>query len=95
MHDRPQRPGDDLSDDCKLFVAGLPGGFDDDALRAVFSEFGTVLHAAVIKDQMTGLPKFGFVHYPDTSSAATAAAGMHGRNIGGEDGRPLTVKLRS
>jgi RNA recognition motif-containing protein len=96
MQERPQRPGEELPDNCKLFVAGMPPAFDDDALRAVFSPFGPVLHAAVIKDQVTGLPKYGFVHFPDASSAQAAADGMNGKIIAEEEGaRPLTVKLRS
>lgn len=96
MHERPQRPGEELPDNCKLFVAGMPPGFDDETLRAVFSPFGPVLHAAVIKDQVTGLPKYGFVHFPDASSALAAADGMNGKVICEDDGaRPLTVKLRS
>jgi hypothetical protein len=94
--DRPQRPGDELPDDCKLYIAGLAPSFDDDALKAVFSPFGPVLHAAVIKDPGTGLPRYGFVHYPDSSSARAAADGMHGKILC-DDGqqRMLTVKLRS
>ena len=96
MPERPHRPGDELPDNCKLYVAGLADLFDDDALRAVFSPFGQVLHAAVIKDHVTGAPRYGFVHFPNTEAASAAAQGMNGKVLQ-DDGqhRVLTVKLRS
>ena len=94
---RPHRPGDELPDDCKLYVAGLPPGFDDEAVKAVFSPFGHVLHTAVIKDHMTQAPKYAFVHFGDAATARSAADGMHGKALPSPDGeqRLLTVKLRS
>ena len=93
---RLHRPGDELPDNCKLYVAGLTPSFDDEALRTVFGPFGTVLHAAVIKDQVTGAPRFGFVHFPDTQAARTAADGLNGKMLN-DDGQQhmLIVKLRS
>jgi hypothetical protein len=36
------RPGDELSDDCKLFVGSLSPAITDAVLRAMFEAFGTV-----------------------------------------------------
>ena len=35
------RPGDELSDDCKLFVGSLSPAITDSVLRAMFEAFGT------------------------------------------------------
>ena len=43
------RPGDELPDECKLYVGNLPHELGEDDLRAAFAPFGTVLHAAIIK----------------------------------------------
>jgi RNA recognition motif-containing protein len=37
-----RRPGDDLPDDHKLYVAGLPPVFNDAMLRSMFEPFGEV-----------------------------------------------------
>lgn len=44
-HGRPRRPGDELPDDCKLYVGGLPNVYDESMLRSLFSAHGSVLHA--------------------------------------------------
>jgi RNA recognition motif-containing protein len=43
---RPERPGEDLPDNCKLYVAGLSESLDDSTLRSLFEPYGNVLHAA-------------------------------------------------
>lgn len=43
---RPERPGEDLPDNCKLYVAGLSETLDDSMLRSLFEPYGNVLHAA-------------------------------------------------
>jgi RNA recognition motif. (a.k.a. RRM, RBD, or RNP domain) len=48
------RPGDDLPDDCKLYVGNLAQAFTDDTLRQMFEPFGNVLHSVVIKEHETG-----------------------------------------
>jgi len=39
----------------KLFIGGLAWHTDENALRAKFSEFGTVEEAVVVKDRDTGV----------------------------------------
>ena len=43
---RPERPGEELPDNCKLYVAGLSETLDDSTLRSLFEPYGNVLHAA-------------------------------------------------
>lgn len=42
---RSRRPGDELGDDCKLYVGGVPNVYDDAMLRSLFDPHGNVLHA--------------------------------------------------
>ena len=74
------RPGDDLPDDCKLYVGNLPHNLDDRTLRRMFEPFGNVLHAVVINDQVTGQSRgFGFVHLDSPNTAAAASQAMSGK----------------
>lgn len=54
---RPARPGDELPDDCKLYVGNLPISFTDSTLKTMFEPFGNVLHAVVLMDQVTGVSR--------------------------------------
>ena len=75
----------------KLFVAGLPYALTDDALRALFAEYGTVESAQIITDRDTNRSKgFGFVEFSDDTAAQAAIAGLNGKDM---DGRPLTVNI--
>ncbi|KXZ53032.1 hypothetical protein GPECTOR_8g399 [Gonium pectorale] len=89
---RPRRPGDDLPDDHKIYIAGLPPVFNDAMLRSMFEPFGNVLHAVVATDGAGNSRGFGFVHMPDAATAKAARDGMDGRTI---EGKALTVRLRS
>lgn len=72
----------------RIYVGNLPFSTNDDALRALFEEFGTVTDAKVISDRETGRSRgFGFVEMNDADGAAAIAA-MNGKPI---DGRPLAV----
>ncbi|HSX16121.1 MAG TPA: RNA-binding protein [Candidatus Saccharimonadales bacterium] len=75
----------------KLFVAGLSYALTDDALRALFAEYGTVDSAQIITDRDTNRSKgFGFVEFADDAAAQAAIAGLNGKDM---DGRPLTVNI--
>ena len=57
----------------KLYVGGLPYAVNEDQLRELFSEHGTVESATVISDRMTGRSKgFGFVEMSNQEEAQTA-----------------------
>jgi len=46
---RPPRVGDDLPDDCKLYVGNIGQDVGEEALRAAFAPYGTVLHVVIPK----------------------------------------------
>lgn len=73
----------------KLYVGNLTYGVTDRALEELFSQYGTVRSAQVIKDRDTGRSKgFGFVEMDNAEDAQTAISNL---NDFKHDGRPLTV----
>ncbi|KAF8413136.1 hypothetical protein HHK36_001112 [Tetracentron sinense] len=77
--------------DANLYVGYLPQSVDESRLRELFSPFGRVIDAKVIKDHSTGFSKgYGFVKYDDPISASTAVAHMNGHKI---DGKMLAVRI--
>ncbi|CAH1420206.1 unnamed protein product [Lactuca virosa] len=78
-------------DDTNLYIGYLPPTFEDDALIRLFSPFGEIVMAKVIKDRVTGLSKgYGFVKYSDISQANQAIASMNGYRL---DGRVIAVRV--
>jgi cold-inducible RNA-binding protein len=73
----------------KLYVGGLPYSTQEDALRELFAQAGSVTSAVIIMDKMSGRSKgFGFVEMA-TAEEAQAAIGMF--NDQEFEGRKLTV----
>lgn len=73
----------------KLYVGNLPWSIDDKALKELFSSYGEIEEAVLIKDKFSGRSKgFGFVTLTDDASAKKAIAEMHEKEV---EGRPLTV----
>jgi RNA recognition motif-containing protein len=73
----------------RIYVGNLKYSVDDQALRAMFTEFGDVASADVIKDKFSGQSKgFGFVDMPNQSEAEDAIQAL---NDSMQDGRKLTV----
>jgi cold-inducible RNA-binding protein len=73
----------------KLFVGSLPWGVDDQKLNELFSAFGSVSSAVVLKDKMTGRSRgFGFVEYEDDAAADEAVSKMNGADV---EGRKIVV----
>jgi RNA recognition motif-containing protein len=73
----------------RIYVGNLKYSVSDDALRDMFSEFGDVASADVIKDKFSGQSKgFGFVDMPNQGEAEDA---IHALNDSMQDGRKLTV----
>ncbi len=70
-----------------IYVSNLSYDVTEDVLNAVFSEFGEVSSANVIKDKYSGRSKsFGFVEMPNDSEANEAVKALdksplQGRNI--------------
>ena len=73
----------------KLYVGNLPWSIDDKALKELFTSFGDVEEAVLIKDKYSGRSKgFGFVTFSDDEAAKKAITEMHEKEV---EGRPLTV----
>lgn len=73
----------------KLYVGGIPYGFDNHKLEALFSEAGTVISAKVIMDRDTGRSKgFGFVEMSSVEEAKEAIKQLNGSV---QDGKTITV----
>ena len=73
----------------KLYVGNLAYSVNEDDLREMFSAFGEIASAELIKDRMSGQSKgFGFVEMPNNSEADTAIKTLNGKM---NDGRALKV----
>jgi len=73
----------------KLYVGGLPYSTQEDALKDLFTQAGSVTSAVIIMDKMSGRSKgFGFVEM-SSDAEAQAAVGMF--NEKEFEGRKLTV----
>lgn len=78
-------------DDTNLYIGYLPPTLEDDALIQLFSAFGEIVMAKVIKDRVTGLSKgYGFVKYSNIEQANTAIASMNGYKV---EGRTIAVRV--
>jgi RNA recognition motif-containing protein len=79
-----------------LFVANISRTVKDEALRALFAEFGEVTSAKVISDKHTGESKgFGFVEMQNDNQALDAIqkltnASFFGKNLVVSKARPKT-----
>ncbi|KAM9979014.1 hypothetical protein ACTFIZ_000348 [Dictyostelium cf. discoideum] len=74
-----------------LYIKNIDDSIDNDKLREVFSQFGTITSAIVMKDDKAASSKgFGFVCYTAPDEATRAVTEMNGRMIGT---KPLYVAL--
>lgn len=73
-----------------IFVAKLDYSTQEDSLRTVFEEFGTVDSAKIILDKFTGKSRgFGFVEMPNDDEAQSAIESLDNTDL---DGRTIVVK---
>ena len=73
---------------AKIYVGNLPFTANEAAVRALFSQHGTVESVALPTDRETGRPRgFGFVEMTQ-ADAARAIQALNGYSMGG---RPLRV----
>jgi len=73
----------------KLYVGGLPFKIGDDELNSLFTTYGKVTSAKVIKDKFSGRSRgFGFVEMEDDNEAMTAISKLNGSEY---EGRKLIV----
>ena len=72
-----------------IYVGNLPFSTSDDDLNQLFSPFGSVSSARIIKDKFTDRSRgFGFVEMDNDEEALKAIEGVNGKEI---DGRALKV----
>ena len=77
----------------KLFIGGLAWATETDNLRSVFSRFGNVTDAIVMRDRETGRSRgFGFVTFSNDEEAEAAIHGMNDQEL---DGRRIKVDRAS
>src|SRR4051812_6702885 len=73
----------------KLFIGSLAWATNDDSLKDLFSQAGTVVSANVIVDRETNRSKgFGFVEMSSDEEAKKAVEELNGKEL---DGRPIVV----
>ncbi|KAJ8752927.1 hypothetical protein K2173_008662 [Erythroxylum novogranatense] len=85
------KPSTKEYDDTNLYIGYLPPNLDDDGLIGLFTAFGDIVMAKVIKDRVTGLSKgYGFVKYRDVQMANNAIASMNGYRL---EGRTIAVRV--
>ncbi|KAL6580590.1 hypothetical protein OROMI_008614 [Orobanche minor] len=78
-------------DETNLYIGYLPPTLDDDGLISLFSPFGEIVMAKVIKDRVSGMSKgYGFVKYANVQQANTAIASMSCHKL---DGRSIAVRV--
>ncbi|MDB5280133.1 MAG: RNA-binding protein [Ferruginibacter sp.] len=72
-----------------IYVGNLSWTMTDEDLSSLFSQFGTVTSAKILKDKMNGRSKgFGFVEMDDAEAAKTAIASLNESEV---QGRKLIV----
>ena len=72
-----------------IYVGNLSWSMTDEDLNSLFSQYGSVTSAKILKDKMNGRSKgFGFVEMDDAEAAKTAIASLNENEI---QGRKLIV----
>lgn len=72
-----------------IYVGNLSWSMTDEDLNNLFSQFGSVSSAKILKDKMNGRSKgFGFVEMESDEEAKAAIAGLHESDV---QGRKLIV----
>jgi len=75
----------------KLFVGSLPWAIDNAQLEQLFSQFGKVISAQVLKDRETGRSRgFGFVEMSSDEEAQKAIEALNGSDM---EGRKIVVNV--
>ena len=72
-----------------IYVGNLSWSMTDEDLNSLFSQYGSVTSAKILKDKMNGRSKgFGFVEMEDDEAAKTAIANLNETDV---QGRKLIV----
>jgi len=79
-----------------IYVGNLQYGLNEDELRSVFEEYGSVESAKIISDRETGRSKgFGFVEMSDDSAAQEAINDLDGAEVSGRAMRVSEARPRN
>jgi RNA recognition motif-containing protein len=79
-----------------IYVGNLSFDASEEDLRKVFSEFGQVSSATIVKDKYSGQARgFGFVEMPERTEAQAAIENLNGKELLGRqmnvsEARPRT-----
>lgn len=74
-----------------MYVSNLSFHTNDEALKELFSEFGTVSSAKVINDRETGRSRgFGFVEMDSDTEAQEAIKNLNNKEV---EGRSMSVSV--
>jgi cold-inducible RNA-binding protein len=66
-----------------IHVANLPREFEDEQIKKLFSEYGTVESVHADRDKVTGKPTgFAFVTMGNDDEGTAAITALHGKKIG-------------
>lgn len=69
-----------------IYVGNLPYSTEESELRELFSQFGSVVSANIIKDRETGNSKgFGFVEMAERADAEKAIKELDGKPFNNRD----------
>ncbi|KAJ4872917.1 RNA-binding (RRM/RBD/RNP motifs) family protein [Raphanus sativus] len=77
-----------MDDANSVYVGGLPYDVTEEAIRRVFSTYGTVVYIKIVNDRSVRGKCYGFVTFPNRRCADDAIQDMDGKSIGG---RPVRV----
>ena len=65
----------------KIFVANFPLTTTEKELRQTFASFGHVASSEIIKDMLSGRPRFAFVEMPFKDEACSAIKKLNGKKL--------------
>ena len=75
----------------KIYVGNMNYATTEETLKDLFSQYGEVVSATIIKDKFTEQSKgFGFVEMTEEEAANTAIATLNGKEL---DGRRIRVNV--
>lgn len=74
-----------------IYVSNLSYNSTEESLQELFSKFGTVNSAKIIKDRFTGLGRgFAFVEMASSDEGNNAISGLNGKEV---EGRLMQVSV--
>ena len=80
-------------DAVKLFVGQIPKDMDEEALRPIFAEFGSIFDLTVIRDKATGIHRgCAFLTYTTKAASDKALDALHNKRKLANAQNPLQVR---